>query len=117
LSDPITALSASAVALINVVIKILPQSPISGILNDIRLTQMTKELTREQASAMTVNERLYLAGLFDKFYEAVDKEDRASIALMLDQVYLPTNPEYVEQIITAQKLPPRYWHRSPYRSA
>lgn len=56
---------------------------------------------------MTVNERLYVAGLFHEFDDAVNTKDRERVAAVLEKIYLPTDPEYIELLITVSKLAPQ----------
>jgi hypothetical protein len=48
---------------------------------------MTK-LTEKEASGMTVNERLFVAGLMDAFDEAVAKKNESELRAILAQVFL-----------------------------
>lgn len=48
-----------------------------------------KDTAGRDYSAMTVNERLFTAGLLDEWYAAVRRRDRASMISMLMRVGLP----------------------------
>jgi len=52
---------------------------------------MSKKLTREEASAMTVNERLFAADLLAAFDEAVRGRDPDRLRRLLSQVFLSDN--------------------------
>ncbi len=54
-------------------------------------------VTEKNAAAMTVNERLYLAGLTDEFDAAVAARDRHRISVILKKVYL--NQTNIDAII------------------
>jgi len=41
---------------------------------------------KEKYSGMTVNERLYLSGLYDKFYNAVKEKDTQQVITILKSV-------------------------------
>ena len=58
---------------------------------------MKRELTKEAAAGMTVNERLYLSGLLDDFEKAVAKQYWLEAKLILEKVHL--DPESAEAII------------------
>jgi hypothetical protein len=58
------------------------------------------ELTREQAGGMTVNERLYLAGLLDEFDAAVEKRDAAALREILTKVFL--SEQNIEAIVASK---------------
>jgi hypothetical protein len=51
---------------------------------------------------MTVNERLYSAGLFDAIDEAVRNRDRAGIVEVLSQVDLASQAERIADMILAE---------------
>ena len=59
-----------------------------------------KKLTREAVAGMTVNERLYVAGLLDAFDEAVKRKDVDMLAEILSKVYL--NQVSIDAIIEAK---------------
>jgi hypothetical protein len=56
-------------------------------------------LTREQAGGMTVNERLYHAGLLDEFYEAAERQDAVVLREILEKVFL--DEKNIEAIVTS----------------
>ena len=49
---------------------------------------MKTKLTEGEAAAMTVNERLFAANLFDSFYKAAERKDAVEMKFILEQVYL-----------------------------
>ena len=49
---------------------------------------------------MTVNERLYVSGLFDEFDKAVNERDENVLRAILEQVYLTS--ENIEAIIRSE---------------
>ncbi|HEX8887857.1 MAG TPA: hypothetical protein VF779_01690 [Pyrinomonadaceae bacterium] len=49
---------------------------------------MNKHLAEDEAKGMTVNERLYVAGLFDEFDKAVAQRDVAELERILGSLYL-----------------------------
>jgi hypothetical protein len=55
------------------------------------------KLTRENAAGMTVNERLFVAGLLEAFDQAIDDEDVGSVSEILRRVYL--DEKTIEAII------------------
>ncbi|WP_307995480.1 hypothetical protein [uncultured Bacteroides sp.] len=52
---------------------------------------------------MTVNERLYVSGLIDEFYKAVEKKDIEAVISILKKVELSNNQ--IKPILTALSLP------------
>lgn len=52
---------------------------------------------------MTVNERLYISGLIDEFYKAVEKKDIEAVISILKKVELSNNQ--IKPILTALSLP------------
>lgn len=46
------------------------------------------ELTREEAGGMTVNERLWVAGLMDDFYDAIERCDEKKFRDICERVFL-----------------------------
>ncbi len=58
---------------------------------------MKKDLTEKEALGMTVNERLYVAGLIDDFDEAVSQNNKLSLKFILEKIYL--SPENIQVII------------------
>jgi hypothetical protein len=46
------------------------------------------DLTAEEAGGMTVNERLYVAGLFDDFYRAASEQDEQELRRICERVHL-----------------------------
>jgi hypothetical protein len=48
----------------------------------------SSELTRERAAGMTVNERLYVAGISDEFYAAAEKKDAVAMRTILNKLFL-----------------------------
>ncbi len=55
---------------------------------------MSDELNKKEASGMTVNERLYQAGLIDDFDEAVAQRNEAKIKSILEKIYF--SPEDIQ---------------------
>jgi hypothetical protein len=49
---------------------------------------MQTKLTEKDAGGMTVNERLYLSGLFDEFDIAVATRDEEKLREILKQIFL-----------------------------
>jgi len=45
-------------------------------------------LTRSEAGGMTVNERLYVAGLFDAFYAAIEQKNGLELRRICKKVHL-----------------------------
>ena len=58
---------------------------------------MKKDLTEKEALGMTVNERLYVAGLIDDFDEAVSQNNKLRLKFILEKIYL--SPENIQVII------------------
>ena len=58
---------------------------------------MKQNLTEEEASEMTVNERLSAGGLFQEFADAVERRDAPELERILRQVYLA--PDSIEVVI------------------
>jgi hypothetical protein len=58
-------------------------------------------LTKQQASEMSVNELLSAAGLFQEFADAVERRDVTELERLLRQIHLP--PDEIE-IVIAQML-------------
>ena len=58
---------------------------------------MKRQLSEKEASGMTVNERLFVAGLMDDFDEAVARRDVPELERILQAVYL--SPESIRAII------------------
>ena len=52
---------------------------------------------------MTVKERLYVSGLIDEFYKAVEKKDIEAVISILKKVELSNNQ--IKPILTALSLP------------
>lgn len=52
---------------------------------------------------MTVNERLYVSGLIDEFYKAVEKKDIEAVISILKRVELSNNQ--IEPILVTLNLP------------
>jgi hypothetical protein len=65
---------------------------------------MNEKLTEQAASGMTVNERLWAAGLVDSFDRAVARKDRAELQNILKQVYVPSRDA---EVIINQALEPQ----------
>ncbi len=57
---------------------------------------MKKELTEKEALGMTVNERLYHAGLMNDFDKALAQKDKSRLKTILEKVYL--SPEDIQFI-------------------
>ena len=49
---------------------------------------MNREPTQEEAAGMTVNERLWLFGLWNAFEKAIEENDRPSAEDILEKIYL-----------------------------
>ncbi len=49
---------------------------------------MKTELMREDAVGVTVNERLFHAGLIDDFDKSIEEQDKAKLILILEKVFL-----------------------------
>lgn len=56
-----------------------------------------RSLTEKEAAGMTVNERLYLSGLLERFNIALAKKDKPAARAILEQIYL--TPENIEAIL------------------
>ncbi|WP_066434608.1 hypothetical protein [Chryseobacterium sp. CCH4-E10] len=56
----------------------------------------------DKYSGMTVNERLYISGLIDQFYKAVEKKDKKLIISILKEIQL--NDQSIEDILNSLKL-------------
>ncbi len=65
---------------------------------------MNEKLTEQAASGMTVNERLWAAGLMDSLDRAVARKDRAELQNILKQVYVPSRDA---EVIINQALEPQ----------
>jgi hypothetical protein len=65
--------------------------------------QVKEPLTKAEANAMTVNERLFVSGLLGDFDEAVAQRDIAELERILRSVYL--EPENIQAVIS-QALSP-----------
>jgi hypothetical protein len=50
---------------------------------------VTRKLTRDQAAAMTVNERLFEAGLLAEFDRALAARDAVDLRRILAEVFVP----------------------------
>lgn len=61
------------------------------------MTEQDKRLSPEQAAGMTVNERLWVAGLMDAYDAAVAVRDHDQMAEILKKVYLDSGT--IEAII------------------
>lgn len=59
---------------------------------------MKKPLTEAEASAMTVNERLFVSGLLGDFDEAVAQRDISKLERILTSVFL--EPENIRTVIS-----------------
>ena len=55
------------------------------------------QLTESEASGMTVNERLFVAGLMHAFDEAVARRSEEDVRRILAQVFL--SPDNIEAIV------------------
>ena len=62
---------------------------------------MKRQLSEEEASAMTVNERLHFSGLLDDFDKAVAEQNAEEVKHILQRLYI--NSEDIE-FITKQLL-------------
>ena len=58
---------------------------------------MKRQLNKDEASGMTVNERMFLAGLIDDFDKAIAERNIPKLERILGSVYL--SPEAVKGII------------------
>jgi hypothetical protein len=56
-----------------------------------------QQLTKREVLGMTVNERLYLAGLLDDFDKAAKQKNTAKLRSLLEKVHL--SPENIDAII------------------
>ena len=60
-------------------------------------------LTESEAAAMTVNERLFVAGLMATFDDAVARRDEGELRRVLGQVFLsPSNIDAVVRQVLSQ---------------
>ena len=59
--------------------------------------KVQKQLTKNEASGMTVNERLYLSGLLDDFEKAATQGNKSELKSILEKVHLDS--ESIEVII------------------
>jgi hypothetical protein len=59
---------------------------------------MRRRLSKDEANAMTVNERLFASGLVDDFDEAVAQGNVSELERILRDLYLP--PESIEATIS-----------------
>jgi len=59
-------------------------------------------MTKNNYNGMTVNERLYVSGLMDKFDKAVKKKDISTVVSILNEVEL--NEGSIEPILIHLKL-------------
>jgi hypothetical protein len=68
---------------------------------------MNEKLTEQAAGGMTVNERLWAAGLMDSFDQAVARRDRVELQNILKQVYVPSRDAEViiNQVLEPQRGP------------
>jgi hypothetical protein len=55
------------------------------------------KLTEQEASGMTINERLSAAGLFQEFADAVNRRDIPELERILRQTYLP--PDSIQAVL------------------
>lgn len=62
---------------------------------------MKNQLSEDEARGMTINERLFVAGLLKAFDDAVARGDRSELERILRSVYL--SPDDIQAIIE-QKL-------------
>ena len=62
--------------------------------------EFPRKLTQKEAAGMTVNERLFLSGLMEKFERAVANRDVQEISAVLRSVYL--NTETIDAIIQSE---------------
>lgn len=53
----------------------------------------------EDHAAMTVNERLFVAGLLDDFDDAVSRRDRAEMIRILESVEVPDAARTVDTVL------------------
>jgi hypothetical protein len=58
---------------------------------------MRNSLTAKKIAGMTVNERLYLAGLLDDFDKALEQKDKLRLKSILEKVYF--NSETAQEIV------------------
>lgn len=58
---------------------------------------MRNTLTATEAAGMTVNERLYLAGLLNDFDKALEQKDKIMLKSILEKVYFSS--ESAQEII------------------
>jgi hypothetical protein len=65
---------------------------------------MNEKLTEQAAGGMTVNERLWAAGLMESFDQAVARKDRVELQNILKQVYVPSRDA---EVIINQVLEPQ----------
>jgi len=49
---------------------------------------MEKQLLQNKYSGMTVNERLFHAGLLDDFDKSIEEQDKTKLVLILEKVFL-----------------------------
>ena len=61
---------------------------------------MIRKLSEKEAAGMTVNERLFVSGLFDEFDKAVNERDENAMRAILEQVYLTS--ENIKAIIRSE---------------
>jgi hypothetical protein len=61
----------------------------------------------DKYKGMTVNERLYIAGLIDKFYAATDRKDVGEVLEILRHVEL-TREDSIFPILKSLNLPIKY---------
>ena len=66
---------------------------------------MKRQLSEEEASAITVNERLYASGLFDDFDEAVAQGDVPELERILRSIYLESKSiqAVIKQVLGSSK--------------
>lgn len=62
----------------------------------------SKIMTNRKYGGMTVNERLYVAGLLDEYYKAIEKKDILSVKKILSKVDI--DGENVTAILKNHKL-------------
>ena len=62
--------------------------------------EFPRDLTPQEAAGMTVNERLFLSGLMEKFEQAVADRDVEGISEVLRRVFL--NTETINAIIQSE---------------
>ena len=65
---------------------------------------MNEKLTEQAAGGMTVNGRLWAAGLMESFDQAVARKDRVELQNILKQVYVPSRDA---EVIINQVLEPQ----------